>query len=337
MEFAILNVAIETIDLTKRFPKAKSYREIFFKPFARQEITALRSISLRVEVGETFAMVGPNGAGKTTLIKILSTLVLPTSGCALVAGYDVSRHARQIRERIGCVVGEERSFYWRLTGRQNLSFFAALDNIPQAIMCKRVHELLALVGLDDDADKMFKDYSAGMRHRLAIARALLTDPQVLFLDEPTKSLDPPTAKMIRRLIASFATQRPEKTVIFATHDLLEAEELAGRIAILDRGTIKACASPRQLRETAREKKRYVLRLRRLNERASALLQRLAPSSGSNGMGAVEQCSYVIEVSQVEEVSSVIRELVLAGAQVVECIAVQPSISEVFETLTGGGT
>jgi len=331
------DLAIETHDLTKRFRKAKSYREILLRPFAREETTALQNVSLSVEVGEFFALVGRNGAGKTTLIKILSTLVLPTGGDAFVAGYDVEREGDKIKKRIGSVVAEERSFYWRLTGRQNLSFFAVLNNIPRAGVKERVDDVIGLVGSEEDADKMFKDYSTGMRHRLAIARALLTDPEIVLFDEPTKSLDPPSAKAIRRLMAAFGLREPKRTVLFATHDLTEAEELAGRIAILDRGTIKACGTPAELRKRVSGKRRYTLKLRQPNERVTNLLRRLSPSGHPTGDAAAEEASFLIEIADSGDVSSVVRQLVLAEARILECVAVEPLIAEVFDTLTHNGT
>jgi len=328
-----LKPAIEAIGLTKRFPKAKSYRDVLLRPFARQETIALQDVSLAVTPGEIFALVGPNGAGKTTLIKILSTLILPTDGSAFIAGFDVKRHANQVKKRIGCVVTEERSFYWRLTGRQNLSFFAVLNNLSRADARSKVDEVIALVDMERDADKMFKDYSTGMRHRLAIARALLTDSEIVLFDEPTKSLDPPTAEAIRRWMKAFVRREPIKTVLFATHDLTESETLAGRIAILDRGRIKACGTAAELKGTISETKRYILKLRQPNQRVIERLTQLAPSCRSTENGSPECAAYVVEVRDRAEVSSIVRELVLAGAAVVECAAVTPSLTEVFDTVT----
>jgi len=332
-----MNFAIEIRDLTKRYRKAKSYREILLKPFSREETTALRDVSLSVEAGETFALVGPNGAGKTTLVKILSTLVLPTSGEAFVAGYDVERHADRVRTRIGCVVTEERSFYWRLTGKQNLRFFAVLNNIPRANVERKVNELIALMGLESDADKTFKDYSTGMRHRLAVARALLTDPEILFFDEPTKSLDPPTAETVRGMIAGFVSREPKKTVLLATHDLAEAERLAGRIAILDRGIVRACGALSQLRKIVRAKRKFLLKLRKPEDTVAKLLRQLAAQSQPTaGEDAHYEC-FLVELGESADISSVIRDLVLAGGQVVECIAVEPSLAEIFSCVTKGQT
>lgn len=328
-----MNPAIEAIGLTKRFPKAKSYRDVLVRPFARQETIALQDVSLAVTPGEIFALVGPNGAGKTTLIKILATLILPTAGSALIAGFDVKRDANQVKKRIGCVVTEERSFYWRLTGRQNLGFFAVLNNLSRADAHSRVSQVIAFVDMEKDADKMFKDYSTGMRHRLAIARALLTDPQIVLFDEPTRSLDPPSAEAIRRWMKAFVRREPIRTVLFATHDLTEAENLAGCIAILDRGRIKACGTPTELKETVRGKKQYILKLRQPSERVIERLTQLAPSCRSTENGSPECAAYVVEVRDPAEVSSIVRELVLAGAAVVECAAVTPSLNEVFDTVT----
>ncbi len=325
--------ATETRDLTKRFRKTKSYREILLHPFAKQEIVALRDVSLKVKAGEVFALVGPNGAGKTTLIKMLSTLIVPTSGDAFVAGYDVRRHVAQIKRRIGCVVTEERSFYWRLTGRQNLEFFAVLNNVPKSAVRGRVKEVLALMRLEKDADKTFKEYSTGMRHRLAIGRALLTDPEILFFDEPTKSLDPPTAELIRGMVGEFVSRSPGRTVLFATHDLQEAEELASRIAILHRGELKACGTPAQLRKIVCRERGYTLKLRQPNERVVKMLARLAVSDRRGEGGVVDEARFLIEIGDSEDISSVIRELVLAGGRLVECTPVSSSLSDVFHFLT----
>ncbi len=331
-----MNPAIEAIGLTKRFPRAKSYRDMLLRPFARQETIALQDVSLTVNPGDVFALLGPNGAGKTTLIKILSTLILPTAGDAFVAGYDVRRHTNQVKTRIGCVVTEERSFYWRLTGRQNLGFFAVLNNLSGPAARTRVDEVLALVHMESDADKMFKDYSTGMRHRLAIARALLTDPGIVLFDEPTRSLDPPGAEAIRRWIKAFVKRDQVSTVLFATHDLTEAESLAGRIAILHGGRIKACGTPAELKGTVHGRKQYVLKLHRPTGRVGERLMALMPSCRSIGNGDAEYATYVVEVHDPAEVSFFVRELVRTGAEVVECAAVTPSLTEVFDTVTGNG-
>ena len=220
--------AIEAQALTKRFRKLQTYRDLLLYPWQPADHLAVDQVSLRIERGELFGLLGQNGAGKTTLIKMLCTALLPTSGNASVMGYDVVKQARQVRERIGLVNGEERSFYWRLTGRQNLEFFAALYHVPGALAQRRIDDLVRRVGLSEDADRPFRTYSSGMRQKLGIARGLLGAPQVLFMDEPTRSLDPISAQSMRQLVAEYIIGELECTVILATHSMAEAEELCDR-------------------------------------------------------------------------------------------------------------
>ena len=328
--------AIRILDLTKRFPRTSGYRDLL--PFhKRQWVTAVEGVHLDIEEGELFGLLGPNGAGKTTLIKMICCLVLPNSGTAQIFGHDILKEEPVVKKMVGLVSAEERSFYWRLTGRQNLDFFAILNNLSRPAADRRVNEVIALVGMEKDVDKMFKDYSTGMRHRLAIARALLTDPEIVLFDEPTKSLDPPSAEAIRQLMKGFVKRESVRTVLFATHDLTEAENLAGRIAILDRGRIRASGTPTELKETVCAKKRYILKLRQPNKRVTERLMQLKPSCRSTGNGDPESAGYVVEFRDPAEVSSIIRELVLGGAEVVECVAAGPSLSEVFDVLTSKNT
>ena len=220
-----MSYAIETVNIGKTFNLIKSYRDLILHPFQKKKLIALKDINIRVNKGELFGLLGPNGAGKTTLIKILSGLILPNQGNAYVSGYDLARDGKQARRVVGYVVSEERSFYWRLTGRQNLKFFAILNNLSLSEAKYRIDEVIALTGLDDAADRMFKDYSSGMKQKLAIARGLITHPQILLMDEPTKSLDPLAAMNLRRLIKENIVGENKKTVFLATHNLSEAEEL----------------------------------------------------------------------------------------------------------------
>jgi len=205
-------------------------------------------VDLLVRRGEVFGILGPNGAGKTTLIKILCTLILPTGGEARVNGFDVEKESGRVRESIGLVTTDERSFYWRLTGRQNLEFFASLHNFYSDDARNMVDELLGVVDLKYAADERFLNYSAGMKQRMAIARGLLNDPAVLFMDEPTRSLDPGAAQNLRNFIAEEIVRERGKTIFISTHNLEEAEELCDRVAIFDDGRIKVVGSPDELKE-----------------------------------------------------------------------------------------
>jgi ABC-2 type transport system ATP-binding protein len=230
-------------------------------PFGRKDVAVLSDISIQVRKGELFGLLGPNGAGKTTFIKILCTLVLPDSGRALVGGFDVTKDPKKVRKLIGYVICEERSFYWRLTGRQNLRFFAKLNNIHNGEADLRVKKLLELMELDRDADRMFKDYSTGMRQKLGIARGLLTDPEIIFMDEPTRSLDPITAQNLRKLIKEKLVGEEKRTVIFASHNLKEVEELCDRIIIINKGEVKFTGRVEEVRRGRGSNKVYVIRLR----------------------------------------------------------------------------
>ncbi len=207
------------------------------RPFHRRWMTALDGVDLEVRQGEVFGLLGPNGAGKTTLLKILSTLLLPTEGRATVNGHDVVEAPRRARQAVGYCLDTERSFYYRLTGMQNLAFFANLNNIGSREATTRIGEVLGMVGLNGAAGDPFMTYSKGMQQKLGLARALLTDPTILLLDEPTKSLDPGAAIEFRRFLRGTLAERLGKTILLVTHSLEEARECCDRVAILDQGRV----------------------------------------------------------------------------------------------------
>lgn len=230
--------AILAEGLVKRYPVFRGFRELLRRPFDRPAVTALDGLDLRVEPGRVFCLLGPNGAGKTTLIKVLATLVLPDGGRAEVDGHDVAAEPQLAKAAIGYAVGEERSFYWRLTGRENLEFFAALYGLRGRARDRRVAEVLGLAGLADSAHRRFNSYSTGMRQMLGFARALLADAPVVLVDEPTRSLDPQAADRVRSFLRAELAGRQGKTVLWATHDLAEAADLADDIGVISRGRIR---------------------------------------------------------------------------------------------------
>ena len=225
--------AIQAFSLTKHFWQ----RSGFLK---KRKITAVDNLNLEVSRGEIFGILGQNGAGKTTLIKMLCSLVLPDEGSALIDGYNLIKDENKIKSSIGLITSNERSFYQRLTGRQNLEFFGTLQNIPPKILKQRIDEILYLVGLEKAANIWFQNYSAGMKQRLAICRGLLHNPDILFMDEPTSGLDPLAANKLCDFIKTQLSQSQGKTVIIATHQTQEAEKICDRIAIMHKGKIKAC-------------------------------------------------------------------------------------------------
>ena len=211
----------------------------------KQEVVALKGVDLTVERGIIFGLLGPNGAGKTTLIRILATLLTPTTGTVTVGGHDVVKEAGDVRKLIGLVLGGDRGLYWRLTGPENLRYSAALNYMDPDVAKRRIAELLELVGLADAGKRPVEQYSRGMRQRLHIARGLLADPEILFMDEPTIGLDPMGSQDIRRMIPELARQR--KTVFLATHYMLEADELCSQLAIINNGAIVAMGRPSEIK------------------------------------------------------------------------------------------
>src|SRR5215210_5346752 len=214
------------------------------------EVEAVRGVTFSVAPGELFGLLGPNGAGKTTTIKMLITLLIPTSGNASVLGFDVVKDAREVRKRIGYVFGGDRGLYDRLSGVDNLRYFAELYGVPPREQRRRIAELLELVGLAGRERERVEGYSRGMRQRLHVARGLLHDPEVLFLDEPTLGLDPVGARELRRTIAGLTAAG--KTILLTTHYMFEADALCDRIAVLSHGRIVAEGTPRELKARVAE-------------------------------------------------------------------------------------
>ncbi|GAB4580751.1 MAG: hypothetical protein Fur0022_34930 [Anaerolineales bacterium] len=252
--------AIEARGLTKRFPATDSLFKGLVAPSLAEPV--VNNLHLTIQTGELFGLLGPNGAGKTTLIKMLATLIAPTSGEAWVNGHPLSQ-PNEIKASLGLVTTDERSFYWRLTGRQNLTFFAHLHLLPPADIPARIEELLVLTNLQEKADQPFRTYSTGMRQRLAIARALLHNPKILFLDEPARGLDPPSARALHHLIRHQLVQEQGLTILLATHWLQEAETLCDRLAILNRGNVQACGTLSELRKMLGTGGQYQIRTGKL--------------------------------------------------------------------------
>jgi ABC-2 type transport system ATP-binding protein len=269
--------AISTLHLSHTFPTA------------RGPVHAVRDVNLSIEPGEFFGLFGPNGAGKTTLIRILTTLIIPSQGTAAIHGHDVVRAAGQARALIGLVFSNENSFYGRLTGRQNLEFFAALQNLSGAAARRQIDSLFELFELAPAANTPFQFYSTGMRQKLNVARALLHSPPVLFLDEPTKGMDVLTAETLRQLLRDELVLRQGKTVLLTTHDLEEMEALCDRVGILDQGTVRAVGAPAALIAEASASVVYRLELAGAADgAASGLVAELAVLPGIRSCQLVTQ-------------------------------------------------
>lgn len=325
--------AIEVQNLYKSFPKFKRYREMLKHPFRRERIPALMGVDLKVKKGELFVLLGPNGAGKTTLIKTLCTLILPNKGTAYVNGYDILEEGDAIRHSIGYVISEERSFYWRLTGRQNLKFFAALYNLFGTEADRRIETVLRITGLSDIKDKMFMDYSTGMRQKLGIARGLLIEPEILFMDEPTRSLDPNIAEQFREFVIEHLVKKRGKTVFFSTHNLHEAE-ISDSLAIIHQGKIRLQGP---LKEIRGEDRYFVIGLKAPENgiintiEKMDMVQSLKKLPGSSGGQDME-----IEISLDEgrgDISDLIGEIVRMRGKILSCFPRKTSLQEIFRQAT----
>lgn len=243
-------VAVYVDQIAKTYPvpflRLKQALKRKFKP----PVEAVRNVSFEVREGEIFGLIGPNGAGKTTLTKMIATLIQPTTGNVTVKGYDSVLDDEDVRRNVGLAGAEERSFYWRLTAEQNLLFFARLHGLSSAQASHRILELLRLLQLENDAPRRFAELSTGNKQRLAVARAMLANPPVLLLDEPTRSLDPLAAARMRATIKSLTQDSANRVTVFLTsHNLAEVEELCDRVAIISHGQIKALDTPQNLRAT----------------------------------------------------------------------------------------
>ena len=245
------DLAIEARDLTRSFRKRKGW----FR--SGELVEAVRGISFDVPRGTIFGMLGPNGAGKTTTIKMLSTLLVPTSGTALINGFDVERDELMVRRQLGVLFGGDKGLYNQLNGYENLRYFGRLYGMDDATIKRRSAELLAKVSLEDRASERVESYSRGMKQRLHIAKTLLHEPIVTILDEPTIGLDPSAAIEVRELIANLV---PEHTVLLTTHDMHEADVLCRDIAIVDRGLIVAQGSPAELKARADVDRKIIITL-----------------------------------------------------------------------------
>jgi ABC-2 type transport system ATP-binding protein len=324
------DTAVVCEGLSKSFARRRSLAAALRHPLRRAgKIKALDGVDLAVRRGEIFGLLGPNGAGKTTLLKILSGLVLPDGGQARVDGADIARQEMAVRRAIGYVTSDERSFYWRLSGRQNLIFFARLFHVPAADIPRRVAELLQRVELTDKASEPFSAFSSGMKQRLAIARALLHAPPILFLDEPTRSLDPVTARHIRDFIRDKLSGEQGKTILLATHNLHEAASLCHRMAILNRGRVQRTGRLDEFRALFAAQRIYRVELDRPVDLDSA--GRVLSSTRDEASGAITMEVQLHDQGD-DALSRLVSSLAASGARVQEITRQEPPLEDLFDRL-----
>ena len=326
--------AVFTQGLGKSFSSRRKLANLIRHPFARAErIVALKEVDLEIRQGEIFGLLGPNGAGKTTLLKVLSSLVLPDEGEARVNDCDIARDEMGVRRAIGYVTSDERSFYWRLSGRQNLIFFARLFHVPSATIPDRVDGLLRRVDLQGKGSEPFSAFSSGMKQRLAIARALLHDPPILFLDEPTRSLDPVTARHIREFIRDKLAGEGGKTILLATHNLHEAAGLCHRMAILNRGRVRRVGRLDEFRALFAAHRTYHIDLDRQVDLEGVC--RLV--SDDAGDGRLVRLVVELDQDSAGALSALMARLAASDARVLEFTRQEPPLEELFDRLFSEGS
>lgn len=322
-------LAIKTKDLTRVFRvKRREARG------QHREITALDHVDLEVKQGELFGVLGPNGAGKTTLIKILATLLSPTSGTARVAGVDVVANPSEVRRHIGMVSGGESSGYGLLTVEENLWMFSQFYGMPNRVAKARIRELLQVVGLADRAKTKVYHLSTGMRQKMNFARGFLTDPEILFLDEPTIGLDVQTARTLRSYIWEWTDRHQDRTILLTTHYMYEADELCDRVAIIDRGKVLACDTPENLKRVLQRDAVFRLRVDSIPD-PKGLLERCGVQRFSC---SAKDGYHELEVILEDEGAflPVLGALQREGGQLLSLEKREPTLEDVFIYLVGRG-
>ncbi len=293
-----------------------------------QRVHAVDNVTLEIEKGELFGLLGPNGAGKSTIIKMLTTMIRPSSGTATVMGHDIIKDNDAVRSCIG-VVFQDATLDKKLTGRENLDFHAQLFGLDRDVRRKRIEEVLELVNLRDKADVPVEKYSGGMQRRLAIARGFINHPQVLFLDEPTLGLDAQTRRSIWEYINEL-NMREEKTIVLTTHYMEEADQLCKRVAIMDHGKIIASDSPQRLKNTIGSDT-IILQVKHGCE---SLLESLSSFSWITALDASDgQITLLVDDAQ-SRIPQVIIEACMNRATVTSVSVVEPTLEDVFLKFTG---
>jgi ABC-2 type transport system ATP-binding protein len=338
--------AIEAENLVKKFPqrtppaeKGESKKKLPWWPFGKKEprkmFTAVDGVNLKIERGEIFGLLGPNGAGKSTTIRMLCTLLEPTSGMARVNGYDVVKQANDVRRSLGTLLAGERSIYWKLSGRENLEYFAALNHIPPTVAKKRVAELIERMEIKERANELVEKYSTGMRQRIAIAKALLARPPILLLDEPTLGLDPQAARNLRDLILDL--QKEGHTILLTTHYMEEADLLSDRIGIIDTGKIIALDTPGGLKRRIDQKEIVRLEVSGWHEKIGAQLRGLPGVDSLNPRKLENDGQWEVSLQTSDSraiLPGVVETVNHNGTRLLNMNIVRPTLEDVFINLTG---
>ena len=301
-----------------------------------KKVVAVDAIDFSVPKGEIFGLLGPNGAGKTTSIKMLCTLITPSSGDAYINGFSIAKDQQKVRENLGVMLTGERTLYWKLTGQENLEYFAALYHLESAYAKKRILALLDLVGLSEREDTLVENYSTGMRIRLSFAKALLNEAPVLLFDEPTASLDPQSSHLIRDIIRDL--KRQGHAIILTTHNMEEADTLSDRVAIIDRGKIAILGSPSELKQKVKSSDIIEIEARNVVEQTVNALQSFSEVSNvaitPSTQGGETQLLRVHVEKGKEVLPRILEFFVRKQVTITKVTFIEPTLEDAFIAETG---
>jgi ABC-2 type transport system ATP-binding protein len=331
-----MNQAVETFDLNRTFKlkKAKNKKE---NGNNNGKLIALENANVQIHQGELFGLLGPNGAGKTTLIKILATLLLPTSGRALVDGIDVVQHPERVRRRINMVSGGEHCGYGILNVRETLWMFSQFYGIANKVAHRRIDELLKILGMEELAKTKIGKLSTGLRQKLNFMRGFVCDPKIMFLDEPTLGLDVQIARDVRAYVRTWMKENLERTVLMTTHYMAEADELCDRVAIIDKGKVLVCDTPQNLKKSLAGEAVFRIEIplsvngmEKFGEIAG--VKSFAYDHKSH-LGRTE-LKFILE--EEAAISNVTESLSGNGSKIISLSKMEPSLEDVFVALVGRG-
>jgi ABC-2 type transport system ATP-binding protein len=338
----MLEIAIETHRLTKIFESKMRNLEPKNSIFKRKErviVTAVDHLDLKIRKGELFGLLGPNGAGKTTLVKILCTLLPPDEGEAYVNGFDVLHQQMDVRRSLGTLfsVGE-RGVFWRLNGYRNLEFFSAIYNVPRHKRHERIMEVLDLVGLKDKAFEHYQKYSGGMKRKLALARALLPDPPILLLDEPTVGLDVMSSRSLRAFIRTLS-EEAGKTVLYTTHYVEEASQICSRIGILNKGKLVACDTPSAIKGIVKKGEVVEIRVTSITDaqvEAVKAIEGVIDITSQVEDSVLGQRRLRLHLKSIDSLSQVLEFFLKEKIKLIDLRREEPTLEDAFIELTGRG-
>jgi ABC-2 type transport system ATP-binding protein len=322
------NLAIETKNL------GRVYKIRGAKQGDARTLVALDDVTLEVPRGELFGLLGPNGAGKTTLIKILTTLLAPTSGSGKVAGFDVAKEPHKVRAAINMVSGGESSGYGLLTVKENLWMFSQFYGMESKAAWKRIDEMLKAVGLADRGNTRSSDLSTGLRQKMNIVRGFLTDPEVLFLDEPTLGLDVGASRDVRGFVRNWLDEDETRTLLLTTHYMAEADELCDRVAIINKGKVLACDSPSALKQRLQRDALFEINVATLNQLTAADLEKLSGVKKVTRSESDKAVTLKFMLAEESALASVINAFTQANIKVMNLTKHEPTLEDVFVDLVG---